>query len=184
MGISFIDGISGVIPELYLGILTLIAIYSFHKISIIWRYYLHRRREIPPLHKFSDADLPQVTIQLPLFNEMYVVDRLLEAVAALEYPVDKLQIQVLDDSTDETREICRAKVRELKQRPLNIDYIHRCDRKGYKAGALAYGLQSATGDLVMIFDADFVPFPRYLDQHGSLFCRPKGGHGPSPLGTY
>ncbi len=175
MGISFIDSLPGVIPELYLGILTLIAVYSFHKISIIWRYYLHRRRDIPPLYRFSDAELPQVTIQLPLFNEMYVVDRLLEAVAALEYPVDKLQIQVLDDSTDETREICRAKVRELKQRHLNIDYIHRCDRKGYKAGALAYGLQSATGDLVMIFDADFVPTPDTLLNMVHYFANPKVG---------
>lgn len=175
MGISFIDGFSGVIPELYLSILSLIAIYSFHKISIIWRYYRTRSQNIQPLQRFSESEFPRVTIQLPLFNEMYVVDRLLEAVAQLQYPADKLQIQVLDDSTDETREMCQAKVQDLKQRQLNIDYIHRCDRKGYKAGALSYGLQSATGELVMIFDADFVPPPDTLISMVHYFTNPKLG---------
>lgn len=175
MGIGLIHNVLGFIPELYLSILALIAIYSFHKFSIIWRYYRTRHQTVCPLMMFSESELPNVTIQLPLFNEMYVVDRLLEAVGALEYPTHKLQIQVLDDSTDETQEICRAKVLELQQRHLNIDYIHRCDRKGYKAGALAYGLESATGELVMIFDADFVPPPDTLINMVHYFTHPKVG---------
>lgn len=175
MGTGLIDSLSGIIPELYLSILALIAVYSFHKISIIWRYYHTRSLDIPPLQFFSESDLPRVTIQLPLFNEMYVVDRLLESVAALRYPADKLQIQVLDDSTDETQTICRAKVEELKQRHLQIDYIHRCDRKGYKAGALSHGLHSASGELVMIFDADFVPSSETLMDMVHYFADPAVG---------
>ena len=175
MNNSFIDSLPGIIPEIYLSLLALIAVYSFHKLSIIWRYYLNRDRAIQPLKAFSDSELPQVTIQLPLFNEMYVVDRLLESVAALHYPVDKLQIQVLDDSTDETQNLCRAKVAELKQRHLNIDYIHRCDREGYKAGALSYGLNFASGDLVMIFDADFLPAPSTILDMVHYFSDPAVG---------
>jgi len=175
MSTGLINSFLGIIPELYLSILALIAVYSFHKISIIWRYYHTRSHDIPPLQFFSESDLPQVTIQLPLFNEMYVVDRLLESVAALRYPVHKLQIQVLDDSTDETQAICRAKVEELKQRHLQIDYIHRCDRKGYKAGALSCGLHSASGELVMIFDADFVPSSETLMNMVHYFADPAVG---------
>src|SRR4026209_566965 len=105
---------------------------------------------------------PQVTVQLPVFNEKYTVERLLHAVTRLDYPTDLLQIQVLDDSTDDTFELIARLVEEYQARGVNIALIHRVDRKGYKAGALEYGLQSATGELIAIFDADFVPKPNWL----------------------
>src|SRR5262245_33585650 len=114
----------------------------------------------PPVHRF--AELPSVTIQLPNYNEMYVVDRLVDAVCAIDYPVDRLEIQVLDDSTDETREIAELAVRRHAARGFDIQYIHRTNRVGYKAGALEAGLQSAKGEFVAIFDADFVPPADFL----------------------
>jgi cellulose synthase/poly-beta-1,6-N-acetylglucosamine synthase-like glycosyltransferase len=109
-----------------------------------------------------------VTVQLPMFNEMYVAERLLESVAGIDYPKDKLEIQVLDDSTDETQQIAKAKVDELVERGFDATYIHRTDRSGYKAGALENGVKVAKGDYLLVFDADFVPTPsivRDLIQH-------------------
>src|SRR5579864_3105487 len=105
---------------------------------------------------------PVVTIQLPIFNEMYVVDRVVEAITALDYPMDKLEIQVLDDSTDETREIAELAVRRHAARGFDIKYLRRSDRTGYKAGALEAGMKTARGEFVAIFDADFVPPPEFL----------------------
>jgi cellulose synthase/poly-beta-1,6-N-acetylglucosamine synthase-like glycosyltransferase len=111
----------------------------------------------PPL-----SPLPAVTIQLPLYNEMYVADRLIEAVARIDYPHDLLEIQVLDDSTDETRKIAELSVRRLAAEGLDIKYLHRGDRTGYKAGALEAGLKTARGEFVAIFDADFQPQEDFL----------------------
>ena len=105
---------------------------------------------------------PRVTIQLPLFNERRVARRLIEATAALDYPRDRLQIQVLDDSTDETTRIARQVCDELRAAGHDMEYRHRVDREGFKAGALAAGLETASGELVAIFDADFVPQPGFL----------------------
>ncbi len=105
---------------------------------------------------------PLVTIQLPIFNERYVVERLIRAVCNLDYPKDKLQIQVLDDSTDDTKEICESLVEYYRARGFDIEHITRKDRRGYKAGALREGLKSAKGDYIAIFDADFVPPPWFL----------------------
>ena len=127
-------------------------------------------------HTFATADLqpagsadpakeeyfPPVTVQLPIYNEKYVVERLLEAIAAFDYPQDKLEIQVLDDSTDETVAIIAAKVAELQSEGLNIHHIRRANRKGYKAGALENGLHLAHGEFIAIFDADFLPYPDFL----------------------
>ncbi len=104
-------------------------------------------------------DVPRVTIQLPLFNESTVAARLIEACARIDYPADKLEIQVLDDSTDETQGLARAHVERLRARGIDAVYLHRVDRTGYKAGALAHGLTTAKGELVAIFDADFMPTP-------------------------
>ncbi len=167
------------VPGLYIGILSVISVYGFHKVLMVWRFYQYRHQPqtiaAKPPTAFSQHTLPKVTVQLPVYNEMYVVDRLLEAVARLKYPPDRLQIQVLDDSTDETQQICQSKVAELKQRHLDIDYIHRSHRQGFKAGALAYGLRRATGELVMIFDADFVPPPNTLLQMVDHFSDPTVG---------
>ena len=110
----------------------------------------------------SDHDLPVVTVQLPIFNERYVARRLVEAVCRLDYPKDRLYIQVLDDSTDDTQTIARAVVEEYQQQGYAIDYIHRRERKGYKAGALQDAMPLVRGDYIAIFDADFVPPPDWL----------------------
>ncbi|MEO0771118.1 MAG: glycosyltransferase, partial [Cyanobacteria bacterium J06649_4] len=149
------ESLIDVTPVLYLSILSVISLYGFHKVWTLWRFYKCSAVTAKAL-PFSKDQLPKVTVQLPIFNELYVAERLLDAIAQLNYPPDKLEIQVLDDSTDETRSLCQEKVKSL-QPQLNIHYIQRPHRRGFKAGALDYGLQQATGELIMIFDADFVP---------------------------
>src|SRR5262249_36705878 len=126
----------------------------------------------PPI---EEADLRTVTVQLPLYNEATVVERLLDAVARFDYPADKFEIQVLDDSTDETEALARRKVAELRERGLDAVYIRRPNRVGYKAGALEYGLTYAKGELVAIFDADFVPQPDFLKAVVTDFRDPRVG---------
>src|SRR5207247_6736386 len=111
---------------------------------------------------FAESKLPHITVQLPLFNEMYVVERLVKAVTEIDYPRDRLEIQVLDDSTDETASIARATVEKYARQGFDIHYIHRDDRTGLKAGALEQGMKTAKGNLIAIFDADFVPRPDFL----------------------
>jgi cellulose synthase/poly-beta-1,6-N-acetylglucosamine synthase-like glycosyltransferase len=118
---------------------------------------------------------PPVTIQLPIFNEKYTVERLLRAVTRLDYPADRLQIQVLDDSTDDTRDLLARLVEDYKAQGLNIELIQRVDRKGYKAGALNHGMLTATGELIAIFDADFVPKPDWLKRTVPPFQNPELG---------
>jgi cellulose synthase/poly-beta-1,6-N-acetylglucosamine synthase-like glycosyltransferase len=144
-----------VVIALYLGILTVLAVYGFHRAQLLYLYWKHKSSAPQAPSKF--AELPRVTVQLPMFNEMYVADRLIESVAAIDYPKDKLEIQVLDDSTDETQSIAKAKVEELVERGYDAVYIHRTDRTGFKAGALEAGLHVAKGDYLLVFDADFVP---------------------------
>mgnify|MGYP001799629893 FL=1 len=167
--------LSDIVINAYDLLLCTIALYSFHRLLIIWRFYCHRHRSIQPAYYYADTDLPNVTVQLPIFNELYVVDRLLKAVSQLNYPLDKLEIQVLDDSTDETRDLCRRQVQQLKQQNLNIHHIHRQQRQGFKAGALDYGLTLANGELVAIFDADFVPMPDTLLKMVHHFSDPRVG---------
>ena len=139
----------------YLLTLTILAVYGFHRGQLVYLYWKHRKRAPAPAGKFDE--LPVVTVQLPMFNELYVAERLIESVANLDYPKDKLEIQVLDDSTDETMEIAKAKVEELVERGYRAVYMHRTDRTGYKAGALEEGVAVAAGDFLLVFDADFVP---------------------------
>jgi cellulose synthase/poly-beta-1,6-N-acetylglucosamine synthase-like glycosyltransferase len=156
----------------YLAVLACLAIYGFHRTSLLWLYYRHRRQPPQPLRAYAEEELPRVTVQLPLYNEMYVVERLLDAVARLDYPRDRLQIQVLDDSTDETQGICRRKVEELQRSGLDVAYLHRDDRCGFKAGALENGLWHASGELALIFDADFVPPPDTVRRMVHYFSDP------------
>jgi len=144
-----------VVISVYLLTLTMLAVYGFHRGQLVYLYWKHRKRAPKPPRKWEE--LPVVTVQLPMFNELYVADRLIESIAALDYPKDKLEIQVLDDSTDETVGIATAKVEELRERGYKAVYRHRTDRTGYKAGALEEGLHEAEGDFVLVFDADFVP---------------------------
>ncbi len=164
--------VPGFLTATYLVILVSLAVYGFHRSLLVFLYYRHKDRH--PQAKGRYAELPAVTVQLPLFNEMYVVERLLDSVAAIRYPRDRFQIQVLDDSTDETRDICQRKIASLrKQMPeLDIEYVHRIDRSGFKAGALENGLKTAKGELVLIFDADFLPKADILERTVHHFLDP------------
>ncbi len=142
---------------LYLVVLGILGIYGFHRGHLLMLYWKHRKQHPKPKRRFSEDELPTITVQLPMFNEMYVAERLIESVSKLDYPKDKLEIQVLDDSTDETQQIAKNKVDELVARGFDACYIHRVDRTGYKAGALEKGLHVAKGELLIVFDADFVP---------------------------
>src|ERR1700687_4634039 len=129
----------------YLTLIILLSFYGIHRYWILYLYFRYYKwakpAPVPPLPEM----LPMVTVQLPVFNERYVVERLIEAVCRLDYPKDRLEIQVLDDSTDDTREILRARIATLKQEGFLIEHLHREDRTGYKAGALACGLARARG---------------------------------------
>ena len=157
----------------YLSVLIGLSGYGLHRYFIVYLFLKNRKRAPQPLSHF--AQLPVVTVQLPLFNEIYVVERLLKSVSELDYPRDLLQIQVLDDSTDETRAIAASCVRRLVQRGFDVELIHRSDRTGYKAGALEAGLAAARGDFVCILDADFVPQPELLKSTVHFFTDPKVG---------
>jgi cellulose synthase/poly-beta-1,6-N-acetylglucosamine synthase-like glycosyltransferase len=146
----------------YFAILALLSVYGGHRLLLIFLYYRHRHHR--PMPKEHWQQLPTVTVQLPIYNEATVVQRLLEAVAALNYPRDRLEIQVLDDSVDETQRLAQEKVQELQRRGLDVKYLHRSKREGFKAGALAAGLPQARGEFIAIFDADFVPDPQMLAQ--------------------
>ena len=146
----------------YFFILSILGLYGWHRYFLIHQYKKHQDRVPGPP---PDVDeWPVVTIQLPIFNEMYVADRLINAVCRIDYPLDKLQIQVLDDSTDETCEIARLAVHRQQGRGFDISYHHRTDRTGFKAGALEEGLKTAKGDFVAIFDADFIPPVDFLQR--------------------
>lgn len=157
----------------YILVLIGLAGYGFHRLMIVYLYYKHARRQPKPQQHFKE--LPLVTIQLPVFNEMHVVDRLLDSVAALDYPMDKMQIQLLDDSTDETVGICAAGIQRLKARGFDAEHIHRTDRTGFKAGALENGTKFAKGEYLLILDADFVPNPDMLQKTIHYFTDSKIG---------
>ena len=161
--------LDSVIVGTYLFILAVLAIYGVHRLSLVFLFLRNRRIDQKPVKLYEDDELPVVTIQLPMFNEQNVAARLIESCAEIQYPLDKLQIQVLDDSTDETVEIARGKVEEIAARGVDIEYIHRVDRTGYKAGALENGLKTAKGELVMVFDADFKPPAQILERMVHFF---------------
>ena len=149
-----------VILVLYFFVLSILAIYGWHRYYLVYLYMKHKGNVPKPVA--PPSVLPPVTVQLPIFNEMYVADRLIDAVCEIDYPRELLEIQVLDDSTDETTEIAELAVRRHAARGFNIRYLHRVDRRGFKAGALEAGLQEATGKFIAIFDADFVPPKDFL----------------------
>jgi cellulose synthase/poly-beta-1,6-N-acetylglucosamine synthase-like glycosyltransferase len=157
----------------YMSVLIGLSAYGIHRYVIIYLFLKHRKRGVEPAGHFDQ--LPKVTMQLPIFNEVYVVERLLRSVSEIDYPKDLLQIQVLDDSTDDTRALTESCVAELQGRGFNVELIHRTDRTGFKAGALETGLASAKSDFVCILDADFVPKPDLLKRTIHFFTDPKVG---------
>jgi cellulose synthase/poly-beta-1,6-N-acetylglucosamine synthase-like glycosyltransferase len=157
----------------YFFVLIILAIYGWHRYYLVYLYMRYRDKEPRPGAALDP--LPVVTIQLPLYNELYVADRLIEAVCKIEYPRDLLEVQVLDDSTDETRSVAEMSVRRLAAQGVDIKYYHRTDRKGYKAGALEAGLKVARGELIGIFDADFIPPQDFLQRLLPHFSEPRVG---------
>jgi cellulose synthase/poly-beta-1,6-N-acetylglucosamine synthase-like glycosyltransferase len=157
----------------YFFVLIILAVYGWHRYYLVYLYMKNRDRG--PVAGPALDPAPIVTIQLPLYNEMYVADRLIEAVCRIEYPRELLEIQVLDDSTDETRSIAELAVRRFAAEGVDIKYLHRTDRRGYKAGALEAGLQAARGEFVGIFDADFIPPSDFLTRLMPHFGDPHVG---------
>jgi len=158
----------------YFVVLVILAGYGFHRYQLVWMYYRNKKNKTTgPKSQFSE--LPVVTIQLPIFNEQFVIDRLVDSICKLEYPQEKLDIQVLDDSTDETVEVARAVVERYAAMGHPITYIHRTDRHGFKAGALDHGLKVARGEFVAIFDADFTPPADWLMKVIHHFAEPGVG---------
>jgi cellulose synthase/poly-beta-1,6-N-acetylglucosamine synthase-like glycosyltransferase len=158
----------------YFIVLILLASYGVHRYILVYLYYKNRKnRTTEPAQQF--AELPRVTVQLPIFNEQFVIERLLRAISELDYPLDRLDVQVLDDSTDETVAVARGLVQHYAAKGFPVTYHHRTNRHGFKAGALAEGLNSAKGEFVTIFDADFVPPPDFLRRTIHHFTDPNIG---------
>ncbi|NLF32221.1 MAG: glycosyltransferase [Planctomycetes bacterium] len=155
----------------YTFVLVMVSIYGLHRWVLVMLYYRHRNRRTAPAAVFDE--LPAVTIQLPMYNEQLVARRIIEQTCRIDYPRDRLQIQVLDDSTDDTCRIARQAVQRARDSGFDIEYIHRDHRVGYKAGALAHGMKTATGQFITIFDADFVPAPDILRRSIHYFTDPR-----------
>ncbi|MDQ7028673.1 MAG: glycosyltransferase [Ardenticatenia bacterium] len=152
----------GMLIALYTAVVVLLSLYGAHALVMVCLHLRGRRRTPSGACCPQPTSWPQVTVQLPVYNERYVIIRLIDAVARLDYPADRLEIQVLDDSTDATTRLAARRVQVWQQRGVNIRLIRRDRRVGYKAGALQHGLATASGDLIAIFDADFVPPPDWL----------------------
>ncbi len=157
----------------YFIVLMVLAMYGLHRYWLVYDYFQYSKNV--PLPPPPVTNWPRVTVQLPIFNERYVIERLAEAVSRFDYPRELLDVQVLDDSTDETQEVARACVERHAAQGMPITYIHRTNREGYKAGALENGLQTANGEFVAIFDADFIPEPDFLRRTIPYFLNADGG---------
>jgi len=151
---------NNILLVIYFASLSGLIIFGSHRYFLI--YFYKKYKKVTPETKPLVNPYPVVTVQLPVFNELNVVSRLIENIVKLDYPKDKLEIQVLDDSTDETQKIAKESVEKFKKENINIFYIHRNNRTGFKAGALQNGMAKATGEFIAIFDADFVPKPDFL----------------------
>lgn len=157
----------------YMLVLFGLAGYGFHRLVTILLYIKHRKDIPKPLREFSEDELPFVTVQLPVFNEMYCIKRLVSCVEKLDYPKDRLEIQLLDDSTDETTDLCYAEAERLREAGFHAVCLHRSDRTGFKAGALEEATKVAKGDFLFILDADFVPNPDVLRKTMHFFSDDK-----------
>ena len=155
-----------VIIGLYIFFLSFILLYATSELTLTFAYLRDKRRKKGVKEKtfFGDSEKPMITVQLPVYNELYVVERLIDAVANFDWPIEKLEIQVLDDSNDETVGIIANKVKELLTKGFDISHVIRSERDGFKAGALAYGMSLLKGEYIAIFDADFVPESDFLNR--------------------
>src|ERR1700746_3046144 len=157
----------------YIVVLLGLSFYGLHRYFIIFLYFRHRKQNVKPQSRF--AELPVVTVQLPIYNERYVLERLLRAVSLIDYPKEKLEIQVLDDSTDETSGIAMRETERLRQAGFDAVCLRRDGRLGFKAGALDVGLNQARGEFFLILDADFVPPPEILTETVHYFTDARVG---------
>ena len=157
----------------YFSVLIILSAYGLHRYEMIRGYLKHKKRLTDPPNLFEQ--LPRVTIQLPLYNEKFVVERLLEETLKMRYPRELFQVQVLDDSTDETHPFAESLCARYQAMGHPVEYRHRTNRHGYKAGALQAGLESATGELIAVFDADFIPPEDFLERTVHYFSDPKVG---------
>jgi len=155
----------------YFLVMVILAMYGIHRYVLVYNYFKHRMNVPGPPPDVQEW--PKVTVQLPIYNERYVIERLVEAVAQFDYPRELLEIQVLDDSTDETQTVARDCVERYRGLGVPIVYIHRDNREGFKAGALQEGLKTASGEFVAIFDADFIPPADFLRRTVPYFEEPK-----------
>jgi len=146
----------------YIAALTVLSAFGIYGLVMVYYYIRIKPRDPNPIYDLPLDALPVVTIQLPLFNELHVAERLVEAVCLLDYPKSKLEIQLLDDSTDQTRQLMARMTRRKRRSGYRIDHLHRENREGFKAGALKAGMKRASGEYVAIFDADFLPEPDFL----------------------
>src|SRR5262245_27666821 len=170
-----LDAFDWTVLIIYFGILSVLAVYGLYRVKQVTEFWRYSKFPPKPKREFTEDELPHVTVQLPLFNEMYVVERLVKSVTEIDYPRDLIEIQVLDDSTDETVNIARATVEKYAAQGFDIHYIHRDDRTGFKAWALENGMKTANGELIAIFDADFVPKPDFLRKLIHHFTDPTVG---------
>jgi cellulose synthase/poly-beta-1,6-N-acetylglucosamine synthase-like glycosyltransferase len=163
--------------------MVILAFYGIHRYQLVWLYYRNKKNASKwdePVARFPEGELPFVTIQLPIYNEQFVIERLIEAICRLVYPRDRFEVQLLDDSTDETVNVAEGIVRRYAEGFPGMDaqpivHIHRTNRYGYKAGALDEGLKVAKGEFIAIFDADFVPPPQWIMQVINHFAEPSIG---------
>ena len=149
-----------VILGIHLFLVAVLCLFGLHRLSMVFRWLLYGQKQYQPKSHFEQ--LPSVTVQIPLYNEKFVASRVIDCICALDYPTDKLQIQIVDDSTDDTVDLVAAKVAEHRAKGVNIDHVHRVNRSGFKAGALKDAMEFATGEFIAIFDSDFVPDPDFL----------------------
>ena len=170
-----LERVIGLLVALYAVVALWLSLYGFQALALTVLYFRHRLASSPAA-AIAEGDWPSVIVQLPVFNERYVVERLIDSAAALDYPRDRLIIQVLDDSTDDTTEIAAARAALHRDAGIDVRVLHRDDRRGYKAGALAWGLGQVNGEFVAVFDADFRPRPDFLRRtNAALIARPDVG---------
>lgn len=167
------ENLNELIVLLYFVVLSILAVFGAHRYVMVYLYYKNKKAVPKPERLFQE--LPRVTIQLPMYNEMYVAERLIDAVVKMDYPRELLEIQVLDDSTDETVAIASRRVEHYRQQGIDISYLHRRNRQGFKAGALEAGMQVAKGEFIAVFDADFVPHKHFLMNTIHFFTSPAVG---------
>lgn len=161
-----------IVVVVYCTALLVIFLFSLGQLHLTWIYTRSKTKKPTP---FDPEYLPMVTVQLPIYNEKYVAERLIDCVVQLDYPKDKLEIQVLDDSTDETVDIIAQKIKLYESQGFDIQHIQRGDRKGFKAGALAYGTSICKGEFTAIFDSDFLPNPDFIKRTVGYFVNKKTG---------